>query len=324
MAAKGLVLLAIVTSAQPPEPTAECTLCRALVQRSLQYFHDLRVTHGADLTEATEEMLGGLCADTAVLTKVYNEFTPAQCDARLEAAEARLERLFAERAYVSPATGEPSFFRAAAFVCSEREKKLAAGRGGRAPKPPCAGAFELSSPRFAPRTAAGADRLPRNATCDADGGAGAAGPPPLEWAGAPKGTRSFAVAMRAGSVPPPREGRPFPEHLWIGWDMPASARGAAEHAAFPVEGLNQRSEVGYAPPCPPERQQGKPIEGKRDVYRFDLLALDVAPPLFPGYDPGVHDAPTAEHLFTAVQGHILGTASLDGWWDTADPRRGEL
>ena len=73
---KGLVLLlAIVTSAQPPEPTAECTLCRALVQRSLQYFHDLSVTHGADLTEATEEMLGGLCADTAVLTKVYNRFS---------------------------------------------------------------------------------------------------------------------------------------------------------------------------------------------------------------------------------------------------------
>ena len=119
------------------------------------------------------------------------------------------------------------------------------------------------------------------------------------------------------------EGRPFLEHLWVGWDLPADARGRAEHGSFPV-GRNQRKKVGYGPPCLPSGSRLPLKTGKRDVYRFDLLALDVEPPLFPDYDPAAHKAPTAEHLFSAVQGRILGTASLDGWWDTEDPGRAEL
>ena len=151
-----VVVLAVVTRAQPPaEPSAECTLCRALVQRSLQYFHDLSVTHGADLTEATEEMLGGLCADTAVLTKVYNEFTPAQCDARLErrrrgssSSGARVRLAGDGRAVVLP--------RGRVRVLGAREE---ARRRPRRPRAQAAvrGRVRLSSPRRAAR--GGADRL---------------------------------------------------------------------------------------------------------------------------------------------------------------------
>ena len=72
----------------------------------------------------------------------------------------------------------------------------------------------LRSPAFAAGAA-----IPAEYTCD-----GANHSPPLEWSGAPAGTRSFAFIMDDPDAPDPKA----PKMTWVHWilyDMPASATG---------------------------------------------------------------------------------------------------
>src|SRR5438309_10332863 len=107
-------------------------------------------------------------------------------------------------------------------------------------------AFAVSSPAFADNGA-----IPKQYTCE-----GADISPPLNWSGAPQGTRSFALIVDDPDAPDPRA----PKLTWVHWvvhNIPDEARGLPEDAsgrglpAGAVQGLNDWKRAGYGGPCPP-------------------------------------------------------------------------
>jgi hypothetical protein len=71
--------------------------------------------------------------------------------------------------------------------------------------------LSLTSPAFAPN-----GDIPEEYTCDGKDLA-----PPLEWSGAPAGTRSFAIIVDDPDAPDPQA----PKTIWVHWvlyDIPAS------------------------------------------------------------------------------------------------------
>ena len=163
--------------------------------------------------------------------------------------------------------------------------------------------------------------------------------PELHWGGLPTGTRSLVLICRDPDAPTVaddvnREGRTVPADLpradffhWVLVDIPASlsAIGAGTHAdgvtargknagdapAGLRHGLNdytgwfagdpemEGEYFGYDGPCPPWNDT---IPHR---YRFTLYALDLdrCP---------VEGAFTAADVLAAIEGHVLGTASLGG------------
>lgn len=127
--------------------------------------------------------------------------------------------------------------------------------------------------------------------------------PPLEWSGAPPGTRSFALIVDDPDAPDPRA----PQRTWVHWvlhDLPADAHSlpadAASHGlpAGTRQGLNDWNRTGYGGPSPPVG---------RHRYFFKLYALDT---LLPNLD-----RPTKAQLMTAMQGHILAEGELVGTYE---------
>jgi Raf kinase inhibitor-like YbhB/YbcL family protein len=114
----------------------------------------------------------------------------------------------------------------------------------------------LSSPAF---RAGGA--VPRVHTCD-----GRDSSPPLRWTAPPRGARS--LALHVYDVDASR----FVH--WIGWGIPARARGLRAGQRAPREGRNGFGGIGYGGPCPPA--------GRRHRYVFVLYALARRPALAPG------------------------------------------
>jgi Raf kinase inhibitor-like YbhB/YbcL family protein len=125
--------------------------------------------------------------------------------------------------------------------------------------------------------------------------------PPLEWSGAPPGTRSFALIVDDPDAPDPAK----PRLVWVHWllyNLPASlhslTEGAGNHATAPIgeHALTNDDSLGYHGPCPPIG---------RHRYYFRLFALDQELPSL---------GPTARRpdLERAMAGHILGTAVLMG------------
>jgi hypothetical protein len=149
-------------------------------------------------------------------------------------------------------------------------------------------AFTLSSPAFMH-----ASEMPARFTGD--------GPdlsPPLNWGGAPSGTKSFALISDDPDAPDPAA----PKRTWVHWvicDMPATSsaleEGASQRAmpAGAVEGRNDSGGVGYSGPYPPVG---------RHRYFFKLYALDVSIGLPPGH--------TKAQLLKAIEGHVLAKAEL--------------
>lgn len=145
----------------------------------------------------------------------------------------------------------------------------------------------LSSPEFAD-----GEPIPGRFTCVGDGRS-----PPLQWAGAPIGTRSLALAMEdldAGDEPV--------QH-WVVWDIPASRLMLPEGVSGEddpgglVQGRNDFGDRGYRGPCPPITV--------RHRYRFRLAALNVERlELAPDTD--------ARELWAAAQPHILAEAEVIG------------
>lgn len=161
--------------------------------------------------------------------------------------------------------------------------------------------------------------------------------PALHWAGAPEGTRSFALLCIDRDAPSVRddtnlEGREVPADLprvdfshWVLIDLPPETRSLSE-AAFcegvtprgkpglsegPREGVNdytgwfagdpdmEGTYKGYDGPCPPWN------DSVVHHYDFTIYALDVD-------RLDVEGDFTATDVLAAMEGHILDSATLTG------------
>lgn len=151
-------------------------------------------------------------------------------------------------------------------------------------------AFTLRSPAFA---AGGA--IPAKYTCD-----GANHSPPLEWSGAPEGTKSFAFIMDDPDAPDPKA----PKVTWVHWvlyDIPVSASSLPEGVdpkhlpSGTREGSTSSKGSKYGGPCPPVG---------RHRYFHKLYALDTV--------LGDLHHPDAKRLEAAIRQHTLARAELIG------------
>jgi len=153
--------------------------------------------------------------------------------------------------------------------------------------------FTLSSLAFASDS-----EIPKAYTCD-----GADQSPPLAWAGAPAGTKSYALIVDDPDAPDPKA----PKTTWVHWvlyDIPAAAAGLppgvdARHLPPGTrEGTNNWQRTGYGGPCPPIG---------RHRYFHKLYALDTL--------LGDLRHPTADRLTAAMKGHMLASAALVGTYE---------
>lgn len=121
------------------------------------------------------------------------------------------------------------------------------------------------------------------------------GSPPLEWAGAPAATRTFALIAETPDAGPGAQTR------WVLFNVPRHICRLPE-AMPPVgrirqvacNGVNDFQTVGYVPPCRPARTQGWCV--------FILYALDIELPCGPRTDRAA--------LRRAMKGHVLAVARL--------------
>jgi Raf kinase inhibitor-like YbhB/YbcL family protein len=163
--------------------------------------------------------------------------------------------------------------------------------------------------------------------------------PHLAWTDVPEGTESFALLMQDGDVPSKpddvnQEGREVPADLprvifyhWLLIDIPASTRqiaagsqsdGITAHGKrgpaapdgmrhginsytqwFATDSQMEGDYYGYDGPCPPWN------DTIVHHYVFTLYALDVK-------ELTVEGELTPENVRAAMQGHVLGEASLMG------------
>ena len=153
--------------------------------------------------------------------------------------------------------------------------------------------FTISSPAFAPN-----DPIPAKYTCE-----GADSSPPLEWSGAPDGTRSLALIVDDPDAPDPAKPQRVYVH-WLVYDIPVSAQRFSENAAkggLPpgaMQGSNDFGKQTYGGPCPPIG---------RHRYFFKLYALDTEL-------KGLKN-PTKAQLEKAMQGHVLDNTQLIGTYE---------
>ena len=150
-------------------------------------------------------------------------------------------------------------------------------------------AFQLTSSAYR-------DQGPMDArfTCEGDDVS-----PPLQWRGAPAGTKSFALILDDPDAPDPAH----PQRTWVHWvlyDIPAAVTSLAEGAsrtppAGSRDGSNDFGKSGYGGPCPPIG---------RHRYFHKLYALDVVL-------PDLHN-PSKAQLLAALQGHVLAETQLIG------------
>jgi Raf kinase inhibitor-like YbhB/YbcL family protein len=118
--------------------------------------------------------------------------------------------------------------------------------------------------------------------------------PSLEWSGAPRETRSFALIV---------EDPDAPAGTWCHWllyDLAPKLPGLAQgyRAGAPgLSGTNDFGKPGYGGPCPPR--------GGPHRYFFKLWALDVETL---GLPPGAK----RPEFQKAIQGHVLAEAQYMG------------
>jgi len=100
--------------------------------------------------------------------------------------------------------------------------------------------------------------IPRRFSCDGENLS-----PPLQWSGAPEGTRSFVLLCDDPDAPAGTW------HHWAAYDIPPSVAELAEDAprnANMKQAVNDFQKTGYGGPCPPHGH------GPHH-YHFRLLAL---------------------------------------------------
>jgi Raf kinase inhibitor-like YbhB/YbcL family protein len=138
--------------------------------------------------------------------------------------------------------------------------------------------------------------LPARLTCTDAGHS-----PPLEWSGAPAGTKSFVLIVVDPDAPDPKAPTRTVIH-WILYNLPANERSLPEGMdGAPqggLDGMNDMLKTGYSPPCPPIG---------RHRYIHTLYAMDENLPSL--------GAATRESLADAMKGHVLATAELIGTYE---------
>lgn len=148
--------------------------------------------------------------------------------------------------------------------------------------------FSLTSPAFSTESS-----IPSQFTCDGENIS-----PPLNWSGAPKGTKSFALIVDDPDAPDPAQPKTVWSH-WVVYNIPPETESFEEGIHhFPkgtLIGSNDWEENEYGGPCPPVGQHR---------YFFKLYALDLVL-------PNLH-FPTKERLEQAIKGHVIGQAVLIG------------
>ena len=132
--------------------------------------------------------------------------------------------------------------------------------------------------------------LPVAYTCD-----GQSLSPALTWAGAPKGTASYAIVM--DHVPP--DGG----HHWylLEWGIPVGTRAipAGSTTSGVLGGNSVNRDIGYAPPC----SKGPGAK----TYTITVYALSATPALPTSSSASV----TRDQLLSAISGITLSKAVLD-------------
>lgn len=133
--------------------------------------------------------------------------------------------------------------------------------GGAAPDGGPAARFVLWGPTFVDGGADAGLILPRDYTCDADGGGIS---PPLAWDGVPQGTQTFALLATTLA----RDGL---KYNWVVWGIPGAARGLdAGSTGGGTAGITSDGpQLAWAPPC----SQGPGAK----QYTFTLYALSAMP-----------------------------------------------
>jgi Raf kinase inhibitor-like YbhB/YbcL family protein len=157
-------------------------------------------------------------------------------------------------------------------------------------------AFEIRSPAFSD-----GGKIPRQYTCE-----GPDDSPPLEWSGAPQGTRSLALIVDDPDAPDPAKPQRVYVH-WVVYDIPADSNGFGDKASS--KGLPAGASVGnndwgkaeWGGPCPPIG---------RHRYFFKLYALDTSLEKL--------SSPTKKDLESAMEGHILAQAVVMGTYQKGD------
>jgi len=148
--------------------------------------------------------------------------------------------------------------------------------------------MQLRSSGFSDRAA-----IPRRFTCDGEDVS-----PPLQWSGAPTGTRSFVLLCDDPDAPAGTW------HHWAAYDISAERTGLAEGAAKSAsaagfkQALNDFRKLGYGGPCPPHRHG-------LHHYHFRLLALSVDQlPL--GINPACRDIEREARKHTIAEATLVG------------------
>jgi Raf kinase inhibitor-like YbhB/YbcL family protein len=140
-------------------------------------------------------------------------------------------------------------------------------------KPEAKSKFVLSSP-----DARLAVKVPETYTANLYGCTGENMSPPLQWSGAPAGTKSFVVTL----FDPDEHGDPSGWWHWIVYDLPANIdklpKGAgAEHSSVLPQGSRQgRTDEGkdaYLGPCPSKGE--RPHRYTFTIYALSVDKLDV-------------------------------------------------
>lgn len=128
--------------------------------------------------------------------------------------------------------------------------------------------------------------------------------PALRWAGAPAGTRSFAITLFDPDAP---TGSGW--WHWLVYDIPPSVNDLTEGAGSPggklppgsVQGHNDFGTPGYGGPCPPRGD--KPHRYVFTVYALKTDSIEAPPGSSPArIDPVLEANALAKASFTAVYG----------------------
>lgn len=133
--------------------------------------------------------------------------------------------------------------------------------------------------------------IPAKYTCDGENIS-----PPLQWEGAPEGTKSIALICDDPDAPMGT----FVH--WVLYNLPADAKELAENMPADKklpngarQGITDFRKIGYGGPCPPSGTHR---------YFFKLYALDTKLDLAA--------RATKSQLLRAMDGHILGQGELVG------------
>ena len=163
-----------------------------------------------------------------------------------------------------------------------------------------AAAFRLTSPDFKPGGTIASEQV-----FDAFGCTGQNVSPALEWSGAPKDAKSFALLVHDPDAPTSGAGW----WHWLVYNIPAAATklpkgaGKGDGSALPAGAANAVTDygsAGYGGPCPPEGD--KPHRYIFTVYALKVDKLDVP------------KGATASLVGFMVNANAIGKATLTGMY----------